>query len=99
MHLKGKIAGTGMLAGHSYTMKNMLVKEIMYAAQPGVVICRVFIFVPGVVVCRVFIFDSFEYACFRESDGKLCQLPAHMLIGGWYGLYCNGVVLFAVLVE
>lgn len=70
MHLKGKIAGTGMLVGHSYTTKNMLVKEIMYAAQPGVVICRVFIFV------------SFEYACCRKSDGKLCQLPAHVLIGG-----------------
>lgn len=52
MPLRGKIAGTGMLAGHSYTAKNMLVNEITCVAQPGVATCRVFIIV------------SFGYVCF-----------------------------------
>ncbi|CAL5321955.1 unnamed protein product [Camellia sinensis] len=41
MQLRGKIAGMDIHVGRSTTVKNMLVKEIMFAVQPGVEICRV----------------------------------------------------------
>ncbi|CAL5363113.1 unnamed protein product [Camellia sinensis] len=40
MQLRGKIAGMDIHVGRSTTVKNMLVKEIMFAVQPGVEICR-----------------------------------------------------------
>ncbi|KAF5959304.1 hypothetical protein HYC85_000513 [Camellia sinensis] len=58
MQLKGKIAGMDIHVGRNTTVKNMLVKEIMFAVQPGVEICR---------VCCYLIYALYE------SDIQLCK--------------------------
>ncbi|CAL5364873.1 unnamed protein product [Camellia sinensis] len=52
MQLRGKIAGMDIHVGRSTTVKNMLVKEIMFAVQPGVEICR-YTFIAGKDGCEV----------------------------------------------
>ena len=41
MHQKGKIAGMGIRVGHSTTVMNMLVEEIMFAVLLEVLTCSV----------------------------------------------------------
>lgn len=41
MQSEEKIAGMDTHVEHSTTMKNMLVKEIMFVVQPGALMCNV----------------------------------------------------------
>ncbi|CAK9138368.1 unnamed protein product [Ilex paraguariensis] len=66
MHLKEKTAGMDMHVGHNTTMKNMLVREIMFAVQRGVVTCRMlfwnFVRDQNLMKCDVFLLGTQVYA-------------------------------------